>query len=90
MGTYTAQWEDEENNRIVELAVRYRMDGSEVEIESVIPASITFIQAETREVVRQIRIHTEKGRRLLRKHFMRSHGLEPIEQRLSSMLLATA
>jgi hypothetical protein len=90
MGTYTAQWEDEENNRIVELAVRYKLDGSEVEIESVIPASVTFIQAETREVIRQIRVHTEKGRRMLRKSFMRCCGLEAIEQELSTTLLATA
>ena len=85
MGTFTAQWEDEDNNRVVDLAVRYQLDSAE--ILSVTPAAITFVDELSREATRRIAIHTEKGRRMLRRQFMRSVGLDWLQSEVNAGVL---
>lgn len=88
MGVYTAKWEDKSNHRLIELAVSYRVDGSDLEIESVTPASVTFFCRESGEAKRKIGIHTHAGRRVLMGQFERHVGMDQLEQELSSTLTA--
>ncbi len=88
MQIYTTQWEDDENNRIVELSVRYRVDGDSVSIESVTPASVTFVEAESGKPVRKIRIHTQTGQRMLLRQFESKVGMEELHTEVSSNLSA--
>ena len=88
MGSHTAHWEDEENNRIVELSVRYQLDGSDLEIVSVTPASVTFVQEESRQPVRRIGIHTAKGREFLLRQFELFVGLDWLQQNVAAAVLA--
>ncbi len=90
MGTYTAQWEDEENNRILELSVRYILDGSEVKIESVTPANVTFIEAESRQPVRKLGVHTNAGRRFLLRLFDTHVGMDHLHRQVANAMLASA
>ncbi len=80
MNTVMANWEDDENNRIVELAVECRFEDETVEIVSVTPRSITFIDATTREPQRTLGIHTAAGRRLLTRVCVARGGLDAVRQ----------
>ena len=83
MGTYTANWEDDENNRIVELAVDYRVDGSEVEIQRITPKTVRFVEGNP-SAGRKIGVHTEAGRTLLERRYREHFGLERLEQEVLS------
>ncbi|HIF34516.1 MAG TPA: hypothetical protein EYQ75_23240 [Planctomycetaceae bacterium] len=69
MNTFTANWEDEENNRIVQLAVDYQIDDGQIAIDTVTPTSIIFFDSASRTPVRRIGVWTEKGRAVLRRQF---------------------
>ena len=43
MNSCQATWEDEENNRRVELVVNYRLDAKRVEINDVTPTRVNFL-----------------------------------------------
>ena len=43
MKSCQATWEDEENNRHVELVVNYQLDATRVEINDVTPTRVTFL-----------------------------------------------
>ena len=68
MGNFAANWEDEENNRRVELSINYSIDNGEVSINDVTPKKIVFVD----QSHRTIGIHTEKGRALLADQFLKS------------------
>lgn len=90
MGTYTTQWEDDDNNRILELSVQYTLNGSDLAITHVTPASVSFVDPGSREVVRKIGVHTAKGRHFLLRLFDAKVGHGRLHQELSDTLLATA
>ncbi|MCC7474433.1 MAG: hypothetical protein IT425_03490 [Pirellulales bacterium] len=60
-----ATWEDEENNRHVELVVNYRLDESRVEINNVTPTRVTFFCPTSGNKLRSIGVWTDGGRRML-------------------------
>lgn len=62
MMSFTTNWEDEESNRILELAVECQVDGERVEVRDVTPRRVTFMDAATSEPVRSIGVHTRGGR----------------------------
>jgi hypothetical protein len=86
MGTYTTQWEDDDNNRILELSVQYRMDGSDLEIVSVTPATITFLNPGSRVATRRIGVHTATGRELLLRQFAAAVGYEQLQQEMAATI----
>ena len=90
MAIHTTNWEDEENNRIVQLTVEYSVAGSRIEIEDVTPTSILFIDAATRTPRRRIRLWTDTARRLLRTKHADTVGVETLREQLESELLTTA
>lgn len=65
MGSFQASWEDEENNRRVDLVVDYRIAAGQVEIASVTPQRVYFSKSRAAEPFRSVGVWTEKGRQLL-------------------------
>ena len=87
MQTVQANWEDEENNRVVALSVQYTIDADEVKLREVTPTSVTFIQDAAQ---RTIGVHTATGVRLLRKQWRAKGGVEHLEHQLTQSLLVGA
>ena len=90
MPAQTMNWEDEENNRIVQLSVEYELAESRIEIEAVTPTSILFIDSATGAPSRRIGVWTEKGRELLRRQYAAAGGSDMLREQLESGLLAGA
>ncbi len=65
MGSFQASWEDEENNRRVDLVVDYRIAAGQVEIASVTPQRVYFAKSRAAEPFRSVGVWTEKGRQLI-------------------------
>lgn len=89
MADYSASWEDEENNRIVELSVEYQLDQDEFEISDITPVSVTFLNPGSKIASRTIRIWTDTGRRVLARAYQEKVGLEQLKRELQDSLLLT-
>ncbi len=90
MGVYNANWEDEEHNRIVELSVEYQLDDDQLELLTVTPIAVNFVDPQSKVTHRTLPIHTECGRQVLRNVYRRKGGIERLEQELRSSLLSNA
>lgn len=90
MPTHTAKWEDEENNRLIELSVEYQLDDDRIEIENVTPTSILFIDAATLTPQRRIGVWTDKGRALLRRRHAERVGHDALREQIETSLVAAA
>lgn len=77
-------WEDEENNRLIDLQVKYGLVDGQVEIESVTPNAVTFVKPACKSAIRKIGVHTAKGRFMLRQQYETQVGLENLRNRISS------
>lgn len=64
MPTCQANWEDEETNRRVSMRFAYHLADGHAAIEGVTPTRVSFLD-ESRSIVREIGVWTEKGRQLL-------------------------
>lgn len=87
-----AQWEDEENNRQVQFSIDHSIEDSNVVIDRVTPIKITFTCPETNTVLQSINVHTEKGKEMLRRQFVKSEKLDKLVTEISEKngLLTTA
>ena len=90
MSTFGTSWEDEENNRVVELSVAYRLDDNRLEILEITPTSVTFVQPLTSETIRSIGVWTEKGRKHIVARYEEKIGLDKLRAEIEESLLATA
>ncbi len=86
MAHCTASWEDEENNRKVELSVEYQLDGNRLQIERVTPTAVVFVDPQSGETTRRIRVWTETGRRMLLRQYQESAGSEHLQAQLDAYL----
>jgi len=86
MAFCTANWEDEENNRIVELSVEYQLADDRLEIERVTPTAVAFLDPQNGQPVRKIKVWTETGRRMLLSQYRESCGAEHLQQQLDAHL----
>ena len=78
MKNCVVNWEDDENNRHVQLSVAYAIEGGEVSIENVTPTKVTF----TGQDNRTIGVHTEKGRNLLADQFLKSGKFGEVQRQI--------
>jgi len=88
MNSMTTNWEDEENNRTVELSVAYRIDNDRLEIDEITPSSISFFDPQTKQFVRKIRVWTEAGRQLLSRTYQQHVGADHLRSQIEEELLA--
>ncbi len=86
MGAAQFTWEDEDNNRLVALAVDYIVDDASVRIDRITPQSVTFLCPENRTPLRSIGVRTEKGRSLLVDAFHKSGQVEQLTDELQQQL----
>jgi hypothetical protein len=84
MNSCQATWEDEENNRRVELVVNYRLDATRVEINDVTPTRVTFLCPTTGKPLRSIAVWTGGGRRVLARQVKASGRLNSLKEEIAS------
>jgi hypothetical protein len=83
MKTFQATWEDEENNRRVELVVNHRLGLT----PTVIPTRVTFLCPTTGSPLRSIGVWTEGGRRVLARQIEKAGRLATIPQEIAEQKL---
>jgi hypothetical protein len=83
MNSVQATWEDEENNRSVELVVNYRLDAKRVEINDVTPTRVNFLCPTSGTTVRSIGVWTNGGRRVLSRQLKDSGRLTTLPQEIA-------
>jgi hypothetical protein len=81
MQSTAVNWEDEENNRIVSLAVDFTAD-SEFELHRLTPTKVTFLCPDTRTQQRTVGVHSNTGRRILAQAFVNAGKLPQLKSRL--------
>jgi hypothetical protein len=84
MNSCQATWEDEENNRQVELVVNYRLDATRVEINNVTPTRVTFLCPTSGSPVRSIGVWTSGGRRVLARQVNASGRLHSLKEDIAT------
>lgn len=82
--SYQANWEDEDNNRQVELVVNYRLDQTRVDISDVTPTRVTFLCPQTSKQLRSIGVHTPRGRQLLARQVEAAGRLATLPQEIAA------
>lgn len=90
MENVSVSWEDDENNRVVEFSVECRMNEDSVEIGEITPKTVTFVDPQTRQPVRQISVWTEAGRRHLVNKYQAKVSGELLEAKIETSLMAVA
>lgn len=84
MGSFQASWEDQENNRRVDLVVDYQVAAGKIEIQSVTPQRVHFCASRAAEPFRSIGVWTETGRRLLADQAKAAGWCERVRQQIAS------
>jgi hypothetical protein len=84
MTTIQATWEDEENNRRIELVVDYQLDNRGVKINRVTPERIYFHEPGVREITGSVAVWTEKGRKLLVEQMHSAGWLEALRGQIAA------
>ena len=84
MKTFQATWEDDENNRSVELVVNHRLDAKRVELSDVTPTRVTFLCPTTKAPLRSIGVWTEGGRRVLARQIEAAGRLATLPQEIAA------
>lgn len=79
MGNLVSTWDDTDNNRRVELAIVYKLEGGHVELVKVTPIKVTFVDAK-----RSIRVWTERGRQLLADQAEQIGWLHTIREKVAA------
>lgn len=78
MQSHQTSWEDEENNRVIELRVDYEIDGDSIAIRDIAPQKVTFVNNE-KQVVRSVKVYRDRARRHLERTFRQDGRLEKLE-----------
>ena len=81
----TTSWNDEENNRRIEMRVDYAFRNGELVIGQVTPLAILFRETSGR-VSRRVNIRTAKGRNLILQKVAESQGLAWLHEQAQESL----
>ncbi|MCA9246948.1 MAG: hypothetical protein KDA42_07530 [Planctomycetales bacterium] len=65
-------WENQEKSRRVEMVLDFVTKSGHLHLSSIRPISVSFYRPGTKSVERTIHVHTETGRRLLRRQYLAS------------------
>jgi hypothetical protein len=87
MKSFQATWEDEENNRRVELVVNHRLDSKRVDISDVTPTRVTFLCPRTGSPLRSIGVWTNGGRRILARQIAEAGRLATLPKEIAESKL---
>lgn len=89
MPTVQTNWEDDENNRRVELELSYQLNEGQVEIEAVTPLAVHFDNSNTNKPSR-IGVWTETGRAMLVKQAISAGRIQQIREELHTGTISPA
>ncbi len=84
MKSCQATWEDEENNRRVELVVNYRLDNTRVDVSDVTPTRVTFLCPTSGAPLKSIGVWTNGGRRVLSRQIAASGRLDTLPKEIAA------
>jgi len=82
MQSLQVNWEDEQNNRLIELAIQYRLDEGAVAIAGLTPKRVHFLCPATGAALRSIGVHRPASQQLVAKQFVEGGGLNTLRERL--------
>lgn len=88
MGSHSVCWEDDDNNRKIDLDIRFGMVDGEVEIHSITPHTVSFVCPEKKDIIRKIGVFTEAGRQMLAAQFKQRNCMNTLKSQLSDIALA--
>jgi len=77
-------WSDEKNQRIVKFKVTWLLNGDQLEILQLIAKKVTFICPTSNSIIRSTRVHTAKGRDILRDAFIAAGMLEDLVDEIAA------
>lgn len=83
MGTIQAAWEDEENNRRIDLVVDYQIAAGQVELQNVTPHTVHFSCPKSGETTRSMGVHTETGKQLLLERALAAGFAESVRHQIN-------
>lgn len=70
MHNYRIVWEDEAQAREIELFADYSVEAGVVEVQALRATRVTFYDADSKQVSRRLRVHTNAGSDLLAKQYL--------------------
>jgi hypothetical protein len=76
MNGYRIVWEDTPKMREVELFVEYTLSTDSVQIDAIRPTKVTFLDAETKQPIRSVGVHTDMGRKILTEAYLADRSTE--------------
>ena len=65
-------WDHEEKSRRVHMVLDYVTESGHLRVSAIRPVAVTFYDAQSKSEVRTIGVHTETGRRVLRRQYLAS------------------
>jgi len=77
MNSINMTWEDDDHSRQVRFRVDYTVGNSGVEIEDIVPTEVAFEDKEN------IRVHTDKGRLMLKNQLASSGRFETLQAEIT-------
>jgi hypothetical protein len=87
MHHYRIVWEQEEKNREVEILVDYRVANDAVEVLAVRPMKVSFYDAVTAKLARELKVWTAAGRKLLEAQYLATREGQPtLEEEIYAQL----
>ena len=82
MANVQTNWEDDDNNRRVELDVHYQLENGKLDIKSVTPTAVQFLCPQSGDVQRSVGVWTEKGQAFLVRRAIEAGRLTEIRRDL--------
>lgn len=65
MNTVQTVWEDDDNNRKVEMTIEYVISNQTIEIQDVAPTRVTFVEPTSKDEIRSVGVWTRSGAEML-------------------------
>ena len=65
MNTVQTVWEDDDNNRKVEMTIEYVISNQSIEIQDVAPTRVTFVEPTSKNEIRSVGVWTRSGAEML-------------------------
>ena len=91
MSTVQTVWEDDDNNRKIEMTINYVISNQSIDIQDVAPTRVTFVEPSTKEEIRSVGVWTRSGSEMLvRQWECCNSGKVATIAKLESDLLSTA
>jgi hypothetical protein len=83
MGTFLANWHDENKSRNIQFSVSFANDNGDVHIKEIVPNQVTIVCPETNTSLKTMTVYTAKGREILASQIRKSHRMVELKKEIS-------